>query len=526
MKKLLSFFAAGILAVGSLGVTSCSGNLQENDVQPLYVVGEGFEGATWDLDKPEVAAAQTTLVEADGSVQKFELKAKASTAKIKLATARSWSTDIAGSDTKELFPVVNGDYIDLYSREAAGLPNTQNVIINDLTVDETYIVDIKFNPISLATSIKVSGNAVVMPVLDLTVSGDSKNFPAKDKAGNELTYTMSRAGTEYTYQFIATATEDIKFHLTSATAGLTYGGSIDVTSSPETALIPYDATDMSASLVKDYEYKITVNAPSLTAVKIKGEVVPLLKNATVNADWLYDGVYWEKDATTDNAKDGVVSVVFQYGQSAQKDVDFTVNRVKGSNTLAWGKATLEPGSDFAPLTYSSNGKAEKVQFNKLVENNFYLLQLKNESNDFKLSARVADAPAEETVYLIGGFKNEPIYKADGTTKTEETSLWGTLAHKVELIDGKATVIYTYTGDGWGGNDGEQNLKFVVNPVDGNTVRMYYFGNFKAEDGGSLLLEGDGKGGNALATGLTSGKKYKINIESVPAYIKVKFEEVQ
>ena len=39
MKKLLSFFAAGLLAVGSLGVISCSGDLQDNDVQPLAVTG-------------------------------------------------------------------------------------------------------------------------------------------------------------------------------------------------------------------------------------------------------------------------------------------------------------------------------------------------------------------------------------------------------------------------------------------------------------------------------------------------------
>lgn len=519
MKKLLSFFAAGLLAVGSLSVMSCSGDLQDNDVQPLYVVGSGFEGATWDLDKPDVKAAQATLVEADGSVQKFELKATASKAEVKFATARSWSNDIAGSDTKELFPIINGDSISLYSREANGLPNTKNVVINDLTVGETYIIDINFNPISFATSIKVSGNAVVMPALTLAITGDSKNFPAKDEAGNELTYTMDRAGTEYTYQFISKADETISFHLESSTASLTYGGASSFPA--EGSLTAYSTAGMSIECKKDYEYKVTVKMKSITDVTIKGEVVPLLKNAAVNADWLYDGVYWEKDATTDNANDGAASIVFQYGQSAQKNVDFTVNRIKGSNTLAWGGASIAPGDDFAELTYSSEGKAEKVTFNNLTENNFYLLQVKNESNDFKLSTRVLDAPVEETVYLIGGFGNSPIFKADGTTKTDESDInWGTPAHKVELTDGKATVIYTYTSDGWGGQNGEQNFKFLNNLED---KLEYCGGSFEAGNEASLILAGNG---NALMKKLKSGTKYKIHITSIPAYLKVTFEEVK
>ena len=500
-----------------LGFAACSGDLHENDVQPLYVVGAGFEGATWDLDNLEVKAAQATLVETDGSVQRFELKATASTAQVKFATARSWSNDIAGSDTAEIFPIVNGDAVSLYSREANALPNTQNVVINDLTVGETYIIDINFNLISLATSIKVSGKAVVMPTLTLAISGTSQNFPAKDKDGNEFTYTMDRSGTEYTYQFISKADETISFHFESSTANLTYGGANNFPI--EDSLIAYSIRNMNIECKKNCEYKITVTMNSITDVKIKGEVVPLLKNAAVSADWIYDDVYWEKDATSDDAEKGIASVVLQY---IQKDLDFTVNRIKGDNTLAWGKSKITPGDDFAELTYSSEGKVEKVTFNNMKENNFYLLQIKNESKDFKLSTRVLDAPVEEEVYLIGGFgTTTPIFKADGVTKTDEIDIgWETPAHKVELKDGKSTVIYTYTGDGWGGASGEQNFKFLNNLDD----RLEYCGGkFEVEKEASLILAGDG---NALMQKLENGKRYQIDIESIPAYIKVTFKEVK
>lgn len=515
MKKLIT----GAIAAAALlfGFASCTG-LHDNATQPLKITGnlvddmQGF-GEWLDVE----------LVTSDGSEQKYEFTATAGN-QFKLSTAGSWATDIAGDDINSVYPVINGDYIDLHSREAEALPNTQNVVINDMTVGEKYVMLIKYNPTTKATSVKITGSAVVMPALDIVVAGESKNFPAKDKDGNDVTYTMKRSGTEYTYQFIASETETVSFHLESATAGLTYGGATLTTS--DAALTVYDKTDMSTSLVKDHEYKLTVKVPSLTTATIKAEEVSPIAKAAVKANWIYSDNYFEKDAkaaTSWNSKDSkwndaTASVVFQYTQT--NDFNFTVNRVAESDTLAWGGVTITPDQDFTALTYNTEGKAEDVKFSG-TKDNWYVLQVKANPNDFTVSAKAISAPVETTVYLIGGFGNSHIYKEDGTTATVETDIgWGTPAHTVDLTNAKATIVFTYNGDGWSGSSGELNFKFLNNLTD---KLEYCSGDVNVGNEASLILAGSG---NATAKGLEIGAKYKMTIESIPAYIKVTISKAE
>lgn len=539
MKKLLSFFAAGLLAVGSLGVISCSGDLQNNDVQPLAVTGiaglevvpmtipSGGDGSeqyltfrvSEDFTFKGLDGKDKALKDGWGGLSRIQFKIVPST-ELNEKREPNWKVDWGGAtDSGNIFVKPGADeYTDLLMRGDPGTTaaGPSNVQIDGAVMNEEYTIRVKYS--GNKVSVKIEGVSEDPTEMKINIVGESKNFPAKDEDKKDLTYTMNKAGKVYTYQFISVADETIKFNLSNPMYGTFYAGATDGALNLEDDV----NGNLSYDVKKNIEYKITVDlGKSVVNPEIKAEVVSLLKNASICGDWIYDGAYYERDSKSDKPDGGVASVVFQY---TQKNLDFTVNRISGDNTLSWGNAKIAPGNDYTELTYSLNEtdkKAKKVTFSGLKENDYYLLQVKNDAESFKLSTRVLNAPVEETVYLIGGFGSDPIYKADGTTKTEETDIkWGTPAHKVELTDAKATLIYTYNGDGWGGSDGELNFKFLNNLEE----KLEYCGG--EDDVGkecSLILAGSG---NFKMKNLVKGKKYKITIESIPAYIKVTFEEVK
>lgn len=545
MKKLLSFFAAGLLAVGSLGVISCSGDLQNNDVQPLAVTGiAGLEVVPMTIPSGGDGSEQylTFRVSEDFTFKGLDGKDKAlkdgwgglSSIQFKIVPSTelnekrepNWKVDWGGAtDSGNIFVKPGADeYTDLLMRGDPGTTaaGPSNVQIDGAVMNEEYTIRVKYS--GNKVSVKIEGVSEDPTEMKINIVGESKNFPAKDEDKKDLTYTMNKAGKVYTYQFISVADETIEFNLSNPMSGTFYASS---TKEGELELESAGKKNLSYNVKKNVEYKITVDLSSVLKPTIKVEIVSLLKNAAVKADWIYDNVPYEKDAKSDNPKDGVASIVFQY---TQKNLEFIVQRIKGDDKLAWGGkdiviSPLDKAPDnkvkFTELSYSTDGKAEPVTFKDLTENNFYLLQVKNEAESFKLSTRVLNAPVEETVYLIGGFGSDAIYKADGETKTDESDIkWGTPAHKVELTDGKATVIYTYNGDGWGGSDGELNFKFLNNLEE---KLEYCQGSGDVGNECSLILAGSG---NFTMKNLVKGKKYKITIESIPAYIKVTFEEVK
>lgn len=488
MKKLIT----GAIAAAALlfGFASCTG-LHDNATQPLKITGN----LVADM-KTFGEWLDVELVTSDGSEQKYEFTATEGK-EFKLSTAGSWATDIAGDDINSVYPVINGDYIDLHSREAEALPNTQNVVINDMTVGEKYVMLIKYNPTTKATSVKITGSAVVMPALDIVVAGESKNFPAKDKDGNDVTYTMKRSGTEYTYQFIASETETVSFHLESATAGLTYGGATLTTS--DAALTVYDKTDMSTSLVKDHEYKLTVKVPSLTAATIKTEEVSMLKNASIKANWKYADNFYEVDAKSDGSE-------FVYTFTAERtEVEFTVNRVKDSADKLWAADTTSSltidgtAVTLKYLTDTENAKAEdsakKLKIANLKVGSTYKLTFTVDNTNFTFSAKVANAPlADLSDYLLAGSMNGWPADSDDTNKL------------VKNADGTYSVEFTANGE-------EVECKIHLNG-DWNTD-CWTLNDSQALDAEAkwhISKEGEG---NSKITGLTSGTKYKLTV--TPGY---------
>ena len=539
MKKIvLSTIAATALL---FGITSCSGDLHENAIQPLCITGLcGTEVVPMNLDSADGSEQSLTFtVKEDSVIKGLDGKDKAlkdgwgglSSIQFKIVPSTelkenrepNWKVDWGGAtDSGNIFVKPGADeYTALLMRGDPGTTaaGPSNVQIDGAAMNEEYTIRVKYS--GNKVSVKIDGFSEDPTEMKINIVGDSKNFPAKDENGKDLTYKMSKAGKVYTYQFISVADETLEFNLSNPMCGTFYASS---TKDGELELESAGKKNLSYDVKKNFEYKITVDlSKSVIKPTINVEIVSLLKNAAVSADWIYDNDPYEKDAKSDNPNNGVASVVFQY---TQKNLEFIVQRIKGDNKLAWGGKdiviTTTDDKEYTELSYYDDGKAEPVTFKGLTENNFYLLQVKNEAGSFKLSTRVLNAPVEETVYLIGGFGSDAaIYKADGETKTDESDIgWGTPAHKVELTDGKATVIYTYNGDGWGGSDGELNFKFLNNLEE----KLEYCGG--EDDVGkecSLILAGSG---NFKMKNLVKGKKYKITIESIPAYIKVTFEEVK
>ena len=538
MKKIvLSTIAATALL---FGITSCSGDLHENAIQPLCITGLcGTEVVPMNLDSADGSEQSLKFtVKEDSVIKGLDGKDKAlkdgwgglSSIQFKIVPSTelkenrepNWKVDWGGAtDSGNIFVKPGADeYTALLMRGDPGTTaaGPSNVQIDGAAMNEEYTIRVKYS--GNKVSVKIDGFSEDPTEMKINIVGDSKNFPAKDENGKDLTYKMSKAGKVYTYQFISVADETLEFNLSNPMCGTFYASS---TKDGELDLESAGKKNLSYDVKKNFEYKITVDlSKSVIKPTINVEIVSLLKNAAVSADWIYDNDPYEKDAKSDNPNNGVASVVFQY---TQKNLEFIVQRIKGDNKLAWGGKdiviTTTDDKEYTELSYYDDGKAEPVTFKGLTENNFYLLQVKNEAGSFKLSTRVLNAPVEETVYLIGGFGSAAIYKADGETKTDEFDIkWGTPAHKVELTDGKATVIYTYNGDGWGGSDGELNFKFLNNLEE----KLEYCGG--EDDVGkecSLILAGSG---NFKMKNLVKGKKYKITIESIPAYIKVTFEEVK
>ena len=538
MKKIvLRTIAATALL---FGITSCSGDLHENAIQPLCITGLcGTEVVPMNLDSADGSEQSLTftvkedfvikgldgkdkaLKDGWGKLTSIQFKIVPST-ELKENREPNWKVDWGGAtDSGNIFVKPGADeYTALLMRGDPGTTaaGPSNVQIDGAAMNEEYTIRVKYS--GNKVSVKIDGFSEDPTEMKINIVGDSKNFPAKDENGKDLTYKMSKAGKVYTYQFISVADETLEFNLSNPMCGTFYASS---TKDGELELESAGKKNLSYDVKKNFEYKITVDlSKSVIKPTINVEIVSLLKNAAVSADWIYDNDPYEKDAKSDNPNNGVASVVFQY---TQKNLEFIVQRIKGDNKLAWGGKdiviTTTDDKEYTELSYYDDGKAEPVTFKGLTENNFYLLQVKNAAGSFKLSTRVLNAPVEETVYLIGGFGSAAIYKADGETKTDESDIgWGTPAHKVELTDGKATVIYTYNGDGWGGSDGELNFKFLNNLEE----KLEYCGG--EDDVGkecSLILAGSG---NFKMKNLVKGKKYKITIESIPAYIKVTFEEVK
>ncbi|MBD5399925.1 MAG: hypothetical protein HDR57_04740 [Treponema sp.] len=505
MKKLITGAVAAIAIL--FGFAACSGeyskDLHENDVQPLTVTGlcgtevvpmtipDGGDGTEQYLKF--VYAQDTKIKGLDGNdkalkdgwggIANPQLKIIPQTA-LKENREPDWSMDYAGPHDIPIYVKAGEDWKELDYRGKDGNTNPGNIFLDGLILNEEYTLSVKFNAASNRVDFKVLGPSSDPSAITFVLPEDSdfKNFPLKDKDGSGLNYSMEKAGSVYTYSFISKADEKISLKFKNDLAG-TFGFEADKSPNDATTLVLNGAGNFIIDAKKGVEYKLTINSPSITAPEAKFEVINLLEKAKIKGNFRYAENFYEVD---------VASAGYQFF-AERSELEFTVIRHDDS---VWGKKTNNlalDADDSVEFKYASiddvSAKVDPIRVSNLKVDTCYKIEFKEDGAT--LSAKVITVPLTDlsNAVLVGGFQGE---KSDRKTEGE-TTYWE----------------FVYSGDGWGGSDGEQNFKIQIIPDDwGTALGGKAFSAEKLAEGVSY----DGEGDNAKLTGLKQGTKYKLIVK--------------
>lgn len=396
MKKLITGAVATLALL--FGFASCSGDLHDNDVLPLTIVGitadAGNHVIPMTLDKADGSEQSLTFTLKDG----FELTARDGK-KYKLSSdpkdswrgsdpltalhfkvipgdavkadgTPDWTMDFASLNKEDPQYIKAGeDFQKVGKRGDANVSGDPKHLILDGAIEgEEYVLRAKYNAAAGTLELKLDGRKNDPAGVKFIFADDYKNFPKKDDAGKDLSYSMARAGKNYTYQFVSIADETISFDVTNDMQGKLGSKSLTVKT--------------------NVEYKIAVDiSDGISNAKISTEVVDMLKDATVNANWKY------ADAASAYAEK-ITSDSYQFF-AEREEIDFTVLRHDGG---VWGKhnvGTFNIDSDAVELAYSTAkdaAKATTVKVKGLAVGTCYKVVLEKNNDDFTLKAKVVTVP--------------------------------------------------------------------------------------------------------------------------------------
>ena len=459
MKKIISFFAASALALGLIG---CSGDLHENDILPLAIVGmtadAGNHVIPMTLDKPDGSEQSLEITLKDGfeltgaNGIKYKIKDDPTDSwrapgesitslhfkvipgvNVKADGSPDWTMDFASLNKEDPQYITAGeDYQKVGKRGDANVSgDPKHLIFDGCIAGETYVLRAKYNAAAGTLSLKLDGEkndpAGVKFVFAAT---NYETFPAKDKDDKDLSYSMSKAGSTYTYQFIAKADETLSFHLTNAMAG-TLGGTLSTTAS-DLAVNEATPTNMSLAVKKNVEYKITVDvSKGIAKATIKYEIVDMLKDAKVNGTFKYA----ENSYSDDTTKIASNKLLFK---AERKDVTFVVERAAGGCFAKKEASTVAVDGEGIDLAYvAETDKAEPIKITGLVVGNYYNIVFTKDSKNATLSVSVETAPPFTLSGLIlkggwsGWWDDQHTLTAD---KTQTYTLKTTAEHPASGMD--------------------------------------------------------------------------------------------
>ena len=513
MKKLLSFFAAGLLAVGSLGVISCSGDLQDNDVQPLAVTGiagtevvpmtipSGGDGSeqyltfrfSEDFTFKGLDGKDKALKDGWGKLTSIQFKIVPST-ELKENREPNWKVDWGGAtDSGNIFVKPGADeYTALLMRGDPGTTaaGPSNVQIDGAVMNEEYTIRVKYS--GNKVSVKIEGVSEDPTEMKINIVGESKNFPAKDEDKKDLTYTMNKAGKVYTYQFISVADETIEFNLSNPMSGTFYASS---TEKGELELESAGKKNLSYDVKKNVEYKITVDLSSVLKPTIKVEVVDMLKDASLKADYKYDD------------PSSAYAVTYSTGKfkAEREEINLVVVRHDGGIFGADTTSTIKVGDEAVDMKYfpvKDANDAKTIKIKGLKIGTVYKVVLTPDNNNCALTIKVIECPtadlANKQFIIAGTMNNWP--KSDPT--------------KVFTKNADDSYSTTFTASA-------TSHQFAIH--EENNWDLKYCSGAKVKSDGTLATLDNG-GGNAEFTDLESGKTYKVTITAGPDELYVKCVE--
>ncbi len=506
MKKLITGAVATLALL--FGFASCSGDLHDNDVLPLTIVGitadAGNHVIPMTLDKADGSEQSLTFTLKDG----FELTARDGK-KYKLSSdpkdswrgsdpltalhfkvipgdavkadgTPDWTMDFASLNKEDPQYITAGeDFQKVGKRGDANVSGDPKHLILDGAIEgEEYVLRAKYNAAAGTLELKLDGKKNDPAGVKFIFADDYKNFPKKDDAGKVLSYSMARAGKNYTYQFVSIADETISFDVTNDMQG--------------------NLGSKSLTVKTNVEYKIAVDiSDGISNAKISTEVVDMLKDATVNANWKY------ADAASAYAEK-ITSDSYQFF-AEREEIDFTVLRHDGG---VWGKhnvGTFNIDSDAVELAYSTAkdaAKATTVKVKGLNVGTCYKVVLEKNNDDFTLKAKVVTVPLAD----LTGKKFKGAF--DGWDKA----------------------------NGWKGfdltkqSDGTWTVDFTVSEAQADSYEFGIYGNGD-DKWATGEVKADGEyheigyaGPNAKMSGVTSGKTYTFIVK--PGYGKIEAKIVE
>lgn len=507
MKKLITGAVATLALL--LGFASCSGDLHDNDVLPLTIVGitadAGNHVIPMKLDKADGSEQSLTFTLKDG----FELPARDGK-KYKLSSdpkdswrgsdpltalhfkvipgdavkadgTPDWTMDFASLNKEDPQYITAGeDFQKVGKRGDANVSGDPKHLILDGAIEgEEYVLRAKYNAAAGTLELKLDGTKNDPAGVKFIFADDYKNFPKKDAAGKDLSYSMSRAGKNYTYQFVSIADETISFDVTNDMQGKLGSKSLTVKT--------------------NVEYKIAVDiSKGISDAEISTEVVDMLKDATVNANWKY------ADAASAYAEK-ITNDSYQFF-AEREEIDFTVLRHDGG---VWGKhnvGTFNIDSDAVELAYSTAkdaAKATTVKVKGLKVGTCYKVVLEKNNDDFTLKAKVVTVPLAD----LTGKKFKGAF--DGW---DEANGWKGFDF-TKQSDGTWTVDFTVT------KAQEDSYEFGIYG-DGND-KWCHEEEIKAD---GEYHEIGYAGQNCKMSGVTSGKTYTFIVK--PGYGKIEAKIVE
>lgn len=506
MKKLITGAVATLALL--FGFASCSGDLHDNDVLPLTIVGitadAGNHVIPMTLDKADGSEQSLTFTLKDG----FELTARDGK-KYKLSSdpkdswrgsdpltalhfkvipgdavkadgTPDWTMDFASLNKEDPQYITAGeDFQKVGKRGDANVSgNPKHLILDGAIEGEEYVLRAKYNAAAGTLELKLDGTKNDPAGVKFIFADGYKNFPKKDTAGKDLSYSMARAGKSYTYQFVSIADETISFDVTNDMLGKLGSKSLTVKT--------------------NVEYKIAVDISDANDVKISTEVVDMLKDATVNANWKY------ADAASAYAEK-ITSDSYQFF-AEREEIDFTVLRHDGG---VWGKhnvGTFNIDSDAVELAYSTAkdaAKATTVKVKGLNVGTCYKVVLEKNNDDFTLKAKVVTVPLAD----LTGKKFKGAF--DGW---DEANGWKG---------------FDFTKQ----SDGTWTVDFTVTKAQEDSYEFGIYGDGDDKWCHEEEIKADGEyheigyaGKNCKMSGVTSGKTYTFIVK--PGYGKIEAKIVE
>ena len=203
MKKLLSFLAAGALALGLIG---CSGDLHDYEANEecigLYLAG--------DVQKDKDNRGKLTFVDANTQTYKFTYDSTKhtywggakGTINFKLVTdATTWTQDFGWKKDTPVFLSLNDDFLTLQARDAAN-SNPGNIKVENLINGKEYVITVNYDAPNKVAKVKIEGPSIDFPTLKLV-----------DSDGNE--YPLTREGTTYSYVWTPAEAGSKSFYVTN-----------------------------------------------------------------------------------------------------------------------------------------------------------------------------------------------------------------------------------------------------------------------------------------------------------------------